>query len=81
MILDESGSIGCCTQTVRNAVLSFVSAFSTLNNIGGSANLGLIEFNDNARLVTAPGSNCAGAMCLLDNKCVFVLCVISPPLF
>ncbi len=70
MVLDESGSIGCCTQTVRNAVLSFVSSFSSLNTIGGTANLGLVEFSDNARLVLAPGSACSGVMCQLDTTYV-----------
>lgn len=60
MILDESGSIGCCTQNVRNGVLSFVSSFSALNTIGGTANLGLIEFSSTAQLVLPPGSNCQG---------------------
>lgn len=70
MVLDESGSIGCCTSTVKNAVVSFISSFSSLNNIGGSANLGLIEFSDNARLVLPPGSACSGVMCKLDNTYV-----------
>ncbi len=70
MVLDESGSIDCCTSTVRNAVVSFISSFSSLNNIGGSATLGLIEFASTSTLVNAPGANCVGKMCTLTNTYV-----------
>jgi hypothetical protein len=65
MVLDESGSIGCCTNTVRNAVISFISSFSSLNNIGGSATLGLVKFSNGASLVDPSGS-CSGKLCTLD---------------
>ena len=65
MVLDRSGSIGCCTNTVRNAIISFVSSFSSLNNIGGSATLGLVEFSGSANLVNPPGAACSGKLCPL----------------
>jgi hypothetical protein len=82
MILDESGSIGPHRTTVRNAVISFLSSFSTINQIGGTATLGLVEFAGSARLVNPecalndpapcdpanlPGDRCRGRMCLLET--------------
>ncbi len=64
MVLDESGSIGCCTTTVRNAVISFISSFSSLNNIGGSATLGLVKFSGGASLPD-PSGTCSGKLCPL----------------
>lgn len=64
LIFDESGSIAPFLNDVRAAARSFFSAFSQVNSIGGVANLGLLEFAQNARLVTAGGN--AGVMRTLD---------------
>ena len=83
MVLDESGSIIPSVNLVRNAVVSFLSSFGTINQIGGVARLGLVEFDANARLVnprcnandpapctTLPGNSCSGKMCTLDTNWV-----------
>jgi hypothetical protein len=75
MVLDESGSISGSRTLVRNAVISFLSSFGTINQIGGTATLGLVEFDTRARLVdptatagALPGNSCRGKMCSLNSN-------------
>jgi len=82
LVLDESGSIGGSVTLVRNAVVSFLSSFGTINQIGGQARLGLVEFAGSARLVDARcqagdpqpcqaypfgATTCRGRMCTLNQ--------------
>ena len=71
LILDESGSISGFTTFVRNGVKQFLLSFSQTTTLGGTANLGVVEFDSSARLVTTGGNS--GKMAPLDSSWVAAL--------
>jgi hypothetical protein len=56
LILDESGSIGPFVIPVRNGVNQFLLSFAQTQLVGGTANIGVVEFSQSANLVTAGGN-------------------------
>ena len=71
LILDESGSISPFKTFVRNGVKQFLLSFAQTTTLGGTANLGVVEFSSAARLVTTSGNQ--GKMAALTTSWVNAL--------